>query len=53
MKLLKIISLFLIISFGVFMVVFGEYDDSPGAQGLGLIVAVAASISIFRLLRKK
>jgi hypothetical protein len=28
----------LAIAFGLFMFVYGGYDDSPGGQGLGLIV---------------
>ena len=30
----------LAISFGIFMFVYGEIDDSPGGQMLGLIAAI-------------
>jgi len=36
------------ISVGVFAMVFGEFDDSPGLQGLGLIVIIAISFFHFR-----
>jgi hypothetical protein len=32
--LLKILGLFI----GVFAMVFGEFDDSPGLQGLGMLL---------------
>jgi len=28
--------------FGIFMIVYGEYDDSPGGQLLGLLVVIAS-----------
>lgn len=34
----------LAIAFGVFMVVYGGYDDSPGAQMLGLIAVVVGIV---------
>ena len=47
-KKLKILSFVLNILLGVFMFVFGEIDDSPGGQLIGLlavIVGVAGLIS--------
>ncbi|KKR37760.1 MAG: hypothetical protein UW46_C0006G0027 [Candidatus Yanofskybacteria bacterium GW2011_GWF1_44_227] len=38
----------LAILFGVFMVVYGGYDDSPGAQGLGLIAAIVGIVGIIK-----
>jgi len=43
----------LTILFGVFAIVFGEIDDSPGLQGIGLIFIIATVISIFRRSNKK
>lgn len=43
---LLIIALFL----GVFLFIYGGYDDSPGAQGLGLIFVFT---SIFVLSKRK
>lgn len=40
MNKIKIISSILAILFGIFMFVYGGYDDSPGGQLLGLIIAV-------------
>lgn len=36
-----LLSIFVIL-YGVFLFVFGGYDDSPGAQGLGLVIVVAS-----------
>ncbi len=44
----KITFSILTIAFGVFMVVFGERDDSPGAQMLGLIFFVSGIVSLIR-----
>ncbi len=41
----KLILSILAILFGVFMVVFGGYDDSPGAQMLGLIFVIAGIVT--------
>lgn len=40
----------LAIAFGAFMVVYGERDDSPGAQFLGLVAAI---IGIAGVLKKR
>ncbi len=53
MKTLKVLALALLISFGVFMVIYGEHDDSPGGQGLGVIAVVTGAVGIFKLLRKR
>ena len=51
-KFLKITGLSLILAFGVFMIVFGEKDDSPGAQGIGVILAASAVFVIAKTARK-
>jgi hypothetical protein len=38
---------------GAFMFVFGEADDSPGAQLLGLIAVVIGVVGLITLLRSK
>jgi drug/metabolite transporter (DMT)-like permease len=53
MKIIKILSFILLILFGAFMVVFGEHDDSPGAQGLGVIGAIIGLIGIYKQIKKK
>lgn len=50
MKVVKVIGLVLLISFGVFMIVYGEQDDSPGGQGLGLL---SAAFGVWRLIKGK
>lgn len=42
----------LAIAFGVFMIVFGGYDDSPGAQLLGLIAIIAGIVVITKSVKK-
>lgn len=50
MKYLKIFLNFLILAFGVFIFIFGGYDDSPGAQLLGVLIF---AYGVFRIVRKK
>jgi hypothetical protein len=44
----RLILSFFAIFFGSFMFVFGEYDDSPGGQGLGLISFVFGVVKIMK-----
>jgi len=48
MYMIKLICFILVILFGVFMFVYGGYDDSPGAQGLGLIMFVIGTVGIIK-----
>jgi len=41
----------LVVLFGVFLVIFGGIDDSPGAQLIGLILVVTGIITVIK--RKK
>jgi hypothetical protein len=43
----------LAILFGAFMVVFGGYDDSPGAQLLGLIAVLFGVYGVVKSRKKK
>lgn len=36
------------IVFGVFIFIYGGYDDSPGAQGLGVLATLLGIIGIIR-----
>ena len=36
------------ILFGVFMFIYGGYDDSPGAQLLGLILVIIGVVGLVR-----
>lgn len=42
----------LAIALGVFFIVFGEFDDSPGLQGLGLIIIIAIVFIVIRRRKK-
>lgn len=42
----------LAILFGAFMFVYGEFDDSPGGQLLGLLVAIAGVVGIVKSRKK-
>jgi len=51
-KSIKTFFLILLALFGLFMIVFGGYDDSPGAQGLGLFIIIISFIIIKRINKK-
>ncbi len=42
----------LAILLGIFFFIYGGYDDSPGAQGLGLVVVVIGIVGAFRSKKK-
>lgn len=44
----KIIAILL----GLFFIIFGEFDDSPGAQGIGLISVIITIVIIIRSRKK-
>jgi hypothetical protein len=50
MKVLRSVLLFFV---GVFAIIFGEFDDSPGLQGLGLILIISVAFFYFRNRRPK
>lgn len=50
-KVTKVLGVTLLILAGAFVVVFGEIDDSPGAQFLGLLIIAGGMIVNFKLLR--
>jgi drug/metabolite transporter (DMT)-like permease len=52
-KNIKIILSVLAILLGVFLIIFGGYDDSPGAQGLGLILIITTIVIAIRGRKKK
>jgi len=53
MKIVKLIGCIFAILFGIFMWVYGGYDDSPGGQGLGLLAVIGGSWGLIRMRRKK
>ncbi|HLD31874.1 MAG TPA: hypothetical protein VJB37_03200 [Patescibacteria group bacterium] len=51
MKKSRIFFSILAILFGVFLFVYGGYDDSPGAQMLGLLITIIGIVGLVK--RKK
>lgn len=51
-KVSYVIFALLAISFGIFMVVFGERDDSPGAQLLGVLLFVGGIVCAVKSRKK-
>ncbi|MFA5048122.1 MAG: GGIII-like transmembrane region-containing protein [Patescibacteria group bacterium] len=51
-KYIKIIFSVLVILFGLFLIIFGGHDDSPGAQGLGLILIITTIVIVVRSRKK-
>lgn len=47
-KIIKKISRIVLVLLGAFLFIYGGYDDSPGAQGLGLILLL---VNIWFLLK--
>ena len=37
---------------GVFAMVFGEADDSPGLQGIGMILLAVVFFSVFKIVKR-
>lgn len=52
-KLLSWTPKILAILLGGFFIVFGGYDNSPGLQGIGLILIIAIIFAIIRGQKKK
>jgi drug/metabolite transporter (DMT)-like permease len=52
-KILYWIPKILVILLGAFLIVFGGYDDSPGAQLLGLVLIIITVIFVIRGRKKK
>ena len=52
MKKSRIIYSILAILFGAFMFVYGEIDDSPGGQLLGLLVAIIGIVGVIKSRKK-
>jgi len=48
MKKIKILGFIVLILLGVFVFVYGGYDDSPGAQLLGLIMVIGGIVGLIK-----
>lgn len=51
-KIWRIIFPILAIALGIFWVVYGGYDDSPGGQLLGLIMIISAAVGLLKNRKK-
>lgn len=51
-RMIKVLLSVLAILFGVFMFFYGGYDDSPGAQGLGLIFFILGIVGAVKSRKK-
>lgn len=48
MNKIRILYSVLAISFGAFLFVYGEFDDSPGGQLLGLLAVILGIIGVIK-----
>ncbi len=53
MMTIRIAYSILAILCGAFLIGFGGYDDSPGAQGLGVLVVIFGVVMILKNMKKK
>ncbi len=51
-KYLKIFGFILAIMFGIFMFIYGGYDDSPGGQLLGVVFFVFGVVGLIKFKKK-
>jgi hypothetical protein len=49
---IRILYFVFAILFGVFMFVYGEYDDSPGGQLIGLLAVIIGIVGIIKSKKK-
>lgn len=47
-KTLYWIPKIIMVLLGIFFIIFGEYDDSPGLQGIGLILIIITAVIVIR-----
>lgn len=53
MKTIKLLLFILAIPIGVFLFVYGEYDDSPGGQLFGLVLALIGIVGIIMRIKEQ
>lgn len=49
---ISLILRFLGVIFGVLAIVSGEFDDSPGLQGIGVVLILSVFFSIFKIVKR-
>lgn len=50
--MLKKLAQFIGVVIGFFALVFGEADDSPGLQGIGVILIMSVFFSVYKIVKK-
>ncbi len=48
MNMIKTLCFIILIMLGVFMFVYGEFDDSPGGQLIGLLAVIIGIVYIIK-----
>jgi hypothetical protein len=51
MTIVNILGAVFALGFGVFMFIYGGYDDSPGGQLLGVVLAVGGIVGLIKIWR--
>lgn len=49
---IRIVMCIILILLGVFMFIYGEFDDSPGGQGLGLLAVIIGVVGLIKSKKK-
>lgn len=52
MKIIKIVHILLALVSGVLLIGYGGLDDSPGAQGIGLLTIIGSIVMIISIYRE-
>lgn len=52
MKIIKVLGSTVLMVLGVAMFVYGGWDDSPGGQGLGVLMVVGGVFGLVKTLKK-
>ena len=47
----KILGFIVLVLLGIFIFIYGGYDDSPGAQGLGLVLFIFALVKVIKIIK--
>lgn len=50
-NILKTAVIVSLLCFGTFMFIYGEFDDSPGAQLIGCLLAAVGTWKVFKLVK--
>ncbi len=50
---LRILIQFLAVVFGLLTIIAGEYDDSPGLQGVGMLLLLSIFFMNFKIIRRR